>query len=154
MTFPRLIQRGFTMLILLSVFFTVDVPGTEAAEDKDEIGDVLIGEDVRGVEIGGDYLWLSTSAGVSRYDFDAKTWDFFTTKDGLVSNQVNCIGIEWKQGVFGRKPSGRVWFGTNSGLSVFDMKRNEWKSYTVKDGLVANKITVYFGARRLDLGGY
>ena len=140
MNFPRFVQRGFTTLILLSVFFTVDVPGTGAVGDEDEIGDVLIGEDVRGVEIGGDYVWLSTGAGVSRYNFDAKTWDFFTAKDGLASNQVNCIAIEWKQGVFGRKPSGRVWFGTNSGLSVFDMKREEWRSYTVKDGLVANKI--------------
>lgn len=140
MTFPRLVKCVCTMLILLSVLFAIDVPWTEGGEDEDEIGDVLIGEDVRGVEIGGDYLWLSTGAGVSRYNFDAKKWDFFTTKDGLISNQVNCIAIEWKQGVFGRKPSGRVWFGTNSGLSVFDMDRNEWRSYTVKDGLIANKI--------------
>lgn len=140
MTISRLVKCVCTMWILLSVLFSVDVPRVQAAENEDEIGEVLIGEDVRGVEIGGDYLWLSTGAGVSRYDFDAKTWDYFTTKDGLVSNKVNCIGIEWKQGVFGRKPSERVWFGTDSGLSVFDMKRNEWKSYTVKDGLVANKI--------------
>ena len=140
MAFPRLVKCVCAMFILLSLLFTVDVPRVEAAEDEDEISEVLIGEDVRGVEIGGDYLWLSTGTGVSRYDFDAKTWDYFTTKDGLISNQVNCIAVEWKQGVFGRKPSGRVWFGTDSGLSVFDMKRNEWKSYTVKDGLIANKI--------------
>ncbi len=140
MTFPRLVNRVCAMLILLSVLFANDAPWTEAAEDEDEIGDVLIVEDVRGVEIGGDYLWLSTRAGVSRYNFDAKTWDFFTTKDGLISNQVNCTAIEWKQGVFGRKPSGRVWFATDSGLSIFDMNRDEWRSYTIKDGLIANKI--------------
>ena len=140
MAFPRLVKCVCAMFILLSVLFAIDVPETESAEDEDEIGEVLIGEDVRGVEIGGDYLWLSTGSGVSRYDFDAKTWDYFTTKDGLVSNKVNCIGIEWKQGVFDRKPSGRVWFGTDSGLSVFDMNRDEWRSYTVKDGLIANKI--------------
>ena len=154
MTFPGSVKCVCTIFVFLSVLFTVNVPWTEGGDDEDEIGDVLIGEDVRGVEIGGDYLWLSTGSGVSRYDFDAKTWDFFTTKDGLISNQVNCIAIEWKQGVFGRKPSGRVWFGTNSGLSVFDMNRDEWRSYTVKDGLIANKITMYFGARRLDLGGH
>ena len=123
--FPRLVKRVCEMLILLSVLYANDAPWTEAAEDEDEIGDVLIVEDVRGVEIGGDYLWLSTGAGVSRYNFDAKTWDFFTTKDGLISNQVNCTAIEWKQGVFGRKPSGHVWFGTDSGLSIFDMNRDE-----------------------------
>lgn len=138
MTFARSIKCVCKMIILLSLLFTMDVPETES--DEDEMGEVLIGEDVRGVEIGGDYLWLSTGAGVSRYNFDAKTWDYFTTKDGLVSNKVNCIAIEWKQGVFDRKPSGRVWFGTDSGLSVFDMNRDEWRSYTVKDGLVANKI--------------
>ena len=140
MAFPRLVKCVCAMFILLSLLFAIDVPETESAEDEDEIGEVLIGEDVRGVEIGGDYLWLSTGSGVSRYNFDAKTWDYFTTKDGLVSNKVNCIGIEWKQGVFDRKPSGRVWFGTDSGLSVFDMNRDEWRSYTVKDGLIANKI--------------
>ena len=140
MTFPRVVKRVYTMSILLSVLFAIGVPWAEAVEDEDEIGDVLIGEDVRGVEIGSDYLWVSTGAGVSRYNFDAEKWVFFTTKDGLISNQVNCIAIEWKQGVFGRKPSGRVWFGTDSGLSVLDMNRDEWRSYTVKDGLIANKI--------------
>ena len=152
MTISKCVKCVCTMLILLSVLFTIGVPETES--DEDEMGEVLIGEDVRGVEIGGDYLWLSTGAGVSRYNFDAKTWDFFTTKDGLVSNEVNCIGIEWKQGVFDRKPSGRVWFGTDSGLSVFDMNRDEWEKLYRQGRAGCKQDSVYFGARRLDLGGY
>ena len=109
-------------------------------DNEEEISEVLIGDELRYVEVGDKYLWLATAEGVSRYHFKSKEWNIFTTKDGLISNQVNCIAIEWKQGVFGKKPTERIWFGTDSGLSVYDMKKNQWQSYTVKDGLVENKI--------------
>ncbi len=113
---------------------------SQARASDAELSEILIGEDLRYVEVGGDYLWFASSKGVSRYNIDSKSWDAFTIKDGLISNEVNCIAIEWKEGVFRRNPTQRVWFGTNSGLSVYDMKNNEWQSYTVKDGLIANKI--------------
>ena len=113
---------------------------SQSRADDEEFSEILVGGDLRYVEVGGDYLWFATSKGVSRYDIDAKSWDSFTSKDGLISNEVNCIAIEWKEGVFRKNPTPRVWFGTDSGLSVYDMKNNRWQSYTVKDGLIANKI--------------
>ena len=126
---------------------------SQARAGDEELSEILVGEDLRYVEVGGNYLWFATSSGVSRYDTDTKSWDSFTSKDGLISNEVNCIAVEWKEGVFRKNPTQRVWFGTDSGLSVYDMKSNEWQSYTVKDGLIANKIRVYFCTSRLDLGG-
>ena len=108
--------------------------------DDEEFSEILVGDELRYVEVGSDSLWFATGKGVSRYNIDAKSWDSFTSKDGLISNKVNCIAIEWKEGVFRKNPSQRVWFGTDSGLSVYDMKDNSWQSYTVKDGLIANKI--------------
>ena len=105
-----------------------------------ELSEILVGEDLRYVEIGGNYLWFATSNGVSRYNTETQSWDSFSIKDGLISNEVNCIAVEWKEGVFRKTPTQRVWFGTDSGLSVYDMKNNKWQSYTVKDGLIANKI--------------
>lgn len=113
---------------------------SQARSSDAELSEILVGEDLRYVEVGGDYLWFATSSGVSRYNTDTKSWDSFTSKDGLISNEVNCIAVEWKEGVFRKNPTQRVWFGTDSGLSVYDMNNNKWQSYTVKDGLIANKI--------------
>ncbi|MDE0298794.1 MAG: hypothetical protein OXN17_09195 [Candidatus Poribacteria bacterium] len=113
---------------------------SQALADEEELSEILVGGDLRYVEVGGDYLWFATGNGVSRFDTESKSWDAFTIKDGLISNEVNCIAIEWKEGVFRKSPTQRVWFGTDSGLSVYDMKSNEWQSYTIKDGLIANKI--------------
>ena len=130
--------KGIALSIcLILLTYANPVLGKSDAEPTD----VLIGEGLRYVEIGGEYLWLATNKGVSQYHFDTKKWDYFTTRDGLINNKVNCIAVEWKQGVFRRGTTGRVWFGTDSGLSVYDMKKNQWHNYTVKNGLIENKIT-------------
>ena len=60
--------------------------------------------DPRGVK------WIGTwGGGVAR--FDGKTWTNFTTQDGLAGNVVYAIAQD---------PTGRLWFGTNHGLSTFD----------------------------------
>ena len=127
---------GTTYVLMLSL---CSIWGQSWAGEE-ELSEILVGQDLRYVEVGGNYLWFATSNGVSRYNTDTKSWDAFTIKDGLISNEVNCIAIEWKEGVFRKTPTQRVWFGTDSGLSVYDMSNNKWQSYTVKDGLIANKI--------------
>ena len=135
-----LLLKGFALGISLMLLVNVNPIFGQSDVDEDELSEVLIGEDLRYVTVGGDYLWLATPEGVSRYHFGDKKWTLFTTKDGLISNEVNCIAVEWKEGILRKTPTERVWFGTNSGLSVFDMKKNEWENYTVKDGLIENKI--------------
>ncbi len=134
MTRKTVLRAFYVLMIILCSAWS------QAPADEEELSEILIGEDLRYVEVGGDYLWFATSQGVSRFNTDSKSWDAFTIKDGLISNEVNCIAVEWKEGVFRKNPTQRVWFGTDSGLSVYDMKTNRWQSYTVKDGLIANKI--------------
>ena len=56
--------------------------------------------------------WIGTwGGGVARYD--GAKWRNFTTADGLAGNVVYAIAQE---------PSGRLWFGTNHGLSSYDGK--------------------------------
>jgi len=64
--------------------------------------------DPRGVK------WVGTwGGGVAR--FDGKTWTNFTTQDGLAGNVVYAIAQD---------PTGRLWVGTNHGLSTYDGR--EW----------------------------
>ena len=79
------------------------------------------------------YLWLSGVGGVSR--FDGRTWETFTTKDGLVRD------IVWPMAV---DKSGNLWcgtgdpFGNGEGVSRYDGKTS--KTYTTADGLVNNNV--------------
>lgn len=54
--------------------------------------------------------WIGTwGGGVAR--FDGRLWTNYTTQDGLAGNVVYAIAQD---------PSGRLWFGTNHGLSTYD----------------------------------
>lgn len=67
-------------------------------------------------------LWFATSdSGV--YYYSGKTFQHFTTKEGLANNQVTCI-YEDKAGI--------VWFGTGSGLSRYDGK--SFRNFTMTGG--------------------
>ena len=66
-------------------------------------------------------IWFGTGGGASRYD--GKSFQNFTTKDGLPNNDVNTI-MEDK--------TGKLWFGTRGELCFYD-----GKTFTVlknKDG--------------------
>lgn len=47
--------------------------------------------------------------------------------DGLVSDYITCVSID--------EENGRVWIGTNAGLSSCNLEGKEWKTYTEKTGL-------------------
>lgn len=51
-------------------------------------------------------------------------WKTFTRKDGLPADKAYCVRID----------GNRVLVGTSAGLAVYE--NNEWKTYTVEDGLV------------------
>ncbi len=56
-------------------------------------------------------------------------WETWTTEDGLPENEVRAVFEDSK---------GNLWFGTRSGLGVFDGE--SWTYYTTDDGLVSNGI--------------
>jgi len=47
--------------------------------------------------------------------------------DGLISDYITCISIDEK--------NGKVWLGTNAGLSCCDLEGKEWQRFTTKDGI-------------------
>lgn len=84
------------------------------------------------IEFENNTLWLATWSGVNRITGNPEVkenWQSFTvenTEGGLTDNWVYAIEIG---------PSGKIWFGTESGISVYDKKK--WKTLHHKNGLGA-----------------
>jgi len=131
----------FTILIIIVLILTSHAEiYAQTDNELDDSFDVLAGNEVRDVEMDDDYVWIATDQGVNCYDRKRKEWRVFTTADGLISNLVNCIDVERKEGIFGPKSGRYVWFGTDSGICVYDKKSGVWERYSQEDGLVNNSI--------------
>lgn len=84
-------------------------------------------------------IWLTTMGrGVFRYDPETKTTTHFTTghkENTLSSNSISSITVDHR---------GRIWFSTDrGGVCVYNKSTNEFKRYSIKNGLpddVAYKI--------------
>ncbi len=85
------------------------------------------------VEMQGDVKWIATWSGANRIrgDPDApENWESFTTEStdgGLIDDWVYAIELG---------KDGRTWFGTESGVSMFDGAR--WKNWNHATGLGAS----------------
>lgn len=79
--------------------------------------------------------WFGTAAGVAKYN--DTTWTIYTTSQGLIDNNTNCIAVD---------KNNNIWVGTNSGVSKFN--GNTWTSYTSSNGLADNN--VYYIACDID----
>jgi ligand-binding sensor domain-containing protein len=75
--------------------------------------------------------WFGTEEGVARHTGSntLDNWTAYTEDDGLIHNYV--------QAICGDR-NGKIWFGTQAGISVFD--GSSWVSYTREGGLVSNNI--------------
>lgn len=84
------------------------------------------------IEFTPETVWVATWSGVNRIRGDPmsrQSWTTFTvenTQQGLLDDWVYAIEIG---------KDGRVWFGTESGLSMFD--GTTWRSWNHEDGLGA-----------------
>jgi ligand-binding sensor domain-containing protein len=58
-------------------------------------------------------LWFG-SIGSGVYKYDGKSFQNFTTKDGLLNNEIGCIYED---------KIGHIWFGCNGGVSRYDPER-------------------------------
>ncbi len=67
----------------------------------------------------------------------AQTFTNYTTSDGLLDNNVNCVDVD---------ASGNVWFGTQGGVSMFT--GSIWNNYTTSNspGLADNMIQAIYVA--------
>lgn len=75
-------------------------------------------------------VWLAT--GVGAVHFDGRSWQRYTTADGLAGNAVRAIAVDRRGG------RDWVWFGTDGGVSRWD--GSHWTTYTTADGLGTNSI--------------
>ena len=74
-------------------------------------------------------FWLG-SVGSGVYYYDGKSFQNYTTRDGLANNRVGNIYED---------KSGNIWFATGGGASRYDGK--SFRNFTTKDGLSNNDIT-------------
>ena len=75
------------------------------------------------------HRWFGSAFGRGVIRYDGREFTSFTTAEGLVGNKVLCL-LEDGQG--------RLWVGTESGLSIYDGQI--FRSYTTANGLVHNQV--------------
>lgn len=73
--------------------------------------DGLVDNRIRGLLRDGDYLWITTENGLSKFDTDAATFENFSTQDGLKS-------VAFCEGSIVRSGTGTIFLGQKEGLSM------------------------------------
>lgn len=73
-------------------------------------------------------VWVATNDGLTK--IDGSKYTNFSTKNGLLNNQVKALAIQ--------PNNDNIWIGTDNGVQVYD--GTKWKNYTTTEGLVSNSI--------------
>jgi hypothetical protein len=81
--------------------------------------------DLRDVAIDDDRLWIASLSGLLQYRPADRTWQAWTTADGLIDNTCESV-VLWHD---------QIWVGTQSGVSRYDPATGGWQSYTMAGGL-------------------
>ena len=85
---------------------------------------------VNAVAVDGNYVWLGTENGISRYDTSTGAWATQIEKEKVDLNAITAIAVETEY----------VWFGTLGGLRRYDKPKDAWNTYTEEEGLVENHV--------------
>jgi ligand-binding sensor domain-containing protein len=124
------------------VSYTSGVSITSEVMSK-EYAATLVSNEVWCMDADKDDIWVGTMRGVSRYNKRKDIWTTYTPpplfppvyggdrRGGLPNNEISSLRID----------GDIVWFGSNSGVTKYNKKTEEWVAYTVDDGLASNKIT-------------
>ena len=76
-------------------------------------------------------LWVGTNhGGLNRFDPRTEQFSYFTTRDGLPSNQVVSMAPD---------NQGNLWLGTGHGISRFNPATRTFRNFDVRDGLPDNE---------------
>lgn len=130
----------FILISLVSVFLFPKKTYASSSWLKYFRKDSLVNTYMRTYCAVGDNLWVGTNGdGIVIYT-GKKTINFNNKNtrtrpqysDGLISDCIKCMAVDEKKG--------RVWIGTNAGLSSCDLDCKNWVSYREKDGLPSNVI--------------
>lgn len=74
----------------------------------------LQSNDIQSLALGRDgNLWLSTSAGISRFNRDSSRFVNFNLDDGIQSRQFNALAVLNHQ-------DGSIWFGGDNGITIVE----------------------------------
>lgn len=117
----------FLILILTLSPYCVEKKSTEKETNKPELvatskTDTLkFTSGIRAIfqDSKGNYWFGSHNEGVSFYD--GKSFEYFTTNEGLADNQIRSIQED---------KNGKIWFGTAKGVSVYN--KGTFANYTTK----------------------
>ncbi len=91
------------------------------------VADGLPGDDVRTLARDGDYLWVGTSAGITRFDLEENS---FTDETLLPGVEVRALAADELY----------LWVGTqDSGVMRYDKLREAWAAYTEPQGPASNR---------------
>ncbi|HAF62626.1 MAG TPA: hypothetical protein DCK95_09920 [Anaerolineaceae bacterium] len=84
----------------------------------------------------GGYIWIGTiGGGLNYYDPNTATFvNYLNQTENPASISDNNITS------LNKSPDGLLWIGTYAGLNVYDPDTNNFKSYTVRDGLSSDTI--------------
>ena len=118
----------YLILILTLNYSCVEKKSTEKEVHKSELvvtskTDTLkFSSGIRAIfqDSKGNYWFGSHNEGVSFYN--GKTFEYFTTKEGLSDNQIRSIQED---------KYGKIWFGTAKGVSVYD--KEKFTNYPIKN---------------------
>ena len=81
-----------------------------------------------------DRFWVGTAdGGLDLMGRDQRTFQHFTTRDGLPSNVINSL-VEDR--------AGNLWVSTNKGIARFEVDRHRFKSFDREDGLQSNEFAI------------
>lgn len=85
-------------------------------------------------EDGRGMLWIGTNhGGLNLFDPRTARFSYFTTKDGLPSNQVVSIAPD---------NLGNLWLGTGHGISRFNPSTRNFRNFDAADGLPDNEFNL------------
>lgn len=79
-------------------------------------------------------IWIGTSGGITVFEKNkaaATTYQHTNKRNSLSDDAIFCL-LEDNQG--------RIWAGTREGLNLFDKQTNEFRAFTISDGLPDNMI--------------
>ena len=79
-------------------------------------------------------LWIASSHGLIRYDYERGEHHFFHMRHGLADNFVTSIEAD---------DNGYLWLGTRGGLNRFDLSNWSFETYDERDGLAGRQFNRY-----------
>lgn len=117
--------------------------------------------DIRAVAENKSDVWIGTKNGISKHSIlseDRNAWETYnaaieilpTVKGkyarSLENDDVRCLAID----------DIRVWVGTKTGVSLYEIEKGTWNTFTQKDGLASDEVScitldggrVWFGSGR------